>query len=275
MLVLWVGLMGTSFLWAQQKPFAEVGEEGDLFAETKQVNQFFRRFNCEETLLGERLYPGDSLFRDPQLREGYLRALFDKQNPYLTDELKASFIQQITQRGRESYLDFHGGNWFAEVHAKFSFKGNSEPLILFMKLQEQPVGSKWVIDGVYMERFYRMFVPDTVNRDSLFLHPLSHELDFMNLGKIFRNSDKVEPFTSRDHQADQLTLFMYEVQNGNLTYETVTELRFHFLQVNNWYFEIANFNRSGFNRGWLISKLIPIPEGQKDILLRYIYNNYQ
>jgi len=53
-----------------------LGNEEILNAQTKQVNQFFRRFNCEESTEGKRFYPGDSLYRNPDLREKYLNILF-------------------------------------------------------------------------------------------------------------------------------------------------------------------------------------------------------
>ena len=45
-----------------------LGDEAALYAETKQINQFFRRFNCEEDLQGKRLYEGDQSYHDQQSR---------------------------------------------------------------------------------------------------------------------------------------------------------------------------------------------------------------
>ncbi len=42
-----------------------VEDETDLYTSTKQVNQFFRRFNGEEDMKGERYYPEDKDYRDP------------------------------------------------------------------------------------------------------------------------------------------------------------------------------------------------------------------
>jgi hypothetical protein len=36
------------------------GDELVFYAQTKQVNQFFRRFNAEEDVKGKRTYSGDS-----------------------------------------------------------------------------------------------------------------------------------------------------------------------------------------------------------------------
>lgn len=257
-----------------QPPLDQIGEEGDLYAETKQVNQFFRRFNCEENILGERLYPGDSLYHDKKLRAGYLNSLFDSQNPYMTADLREAFIQHVMNPRRTTYLDFHGGEWFAEVRSTFRDKGKSEPVILFLKLQEQPVGSKWVFEAAYVDRYRDAFIVDTVSRDS-FLHPLSHEIGFQNMSRMFRNNTSLGAFTANEFSPDHLSLLLFEVQTGDLKFKQVDEIRFHFLQVNNWYFELSYIDRPGFNRGWLISKLTQIPDDKKEILKRYILNNYQ
>jgi hypothetical protein len=47
-------------------------DEGVLNASTKQVNQFFRRFNGEESTKGERYYEGDKDYRNPALRRDIL-----------------------------------------------------------------------------------------------------------------------------------------------------------------------------------------------------------
>ncbi len=269
-ITLFLPLMGQG-----QQGIGDLDDDGQFAAETKQVNQFFRRFNCEESIKGERYYPNDNLYRNAEMRKAYVEGLFDEQNPYLTRVLRETFIQDVTDEEAPAFLDFHGGDWFAEVHATFTFEGKEEQALLFLKLQEQEIGSKWVFDGVYLDRYYQFYLPpDSIPTDS-FLHPLSHEIDFMNLEKLFRRSDKLTPFASKEYQPDFLTLFIYEMQQGKLRFQTITEVRFHFLQVPNWYFEIAQIIRPGTNRGWLISKLTQIPEDKKDILTRYIYNNYQ
>ena len=52
-------------------------DESKLYAETKQVNQFFRRFNGEEDEKGERYYPKDKQYRSEKLRRKYIGMLFD------------------------------------------------------------------------------------------------------------------------------------------------------------------------------------------------------
>lgn len=249
-----------------------LGDESEFYASTKQVNQFLRRFNAEETIEGKRLYEKDKDFRDLDLRLKYLPMLFDAQNRNISSDLKQDFVSEVATDGTPQYLDFHGGDWFAEVQASFIYKGQEKDLTLFMKLEEEKVGSKWVMSNMYFEPFYEIFYDvDTTAKGIKFLHPMSHELDFMNLVKVFRNKDNVPLFTEKEYRPDFLTLFLYEVKKGNLQFSSVNEVKFHFFQIDDWYFEISEFNRPGYNTGWLISNLVKVPEEQKDILQKYIY----
>ena len=61
-------------------------------------------------------------------------------------------------------------------------------------------------------------------------------------------------------------------KKGNIEYVSVTDVKFHFFQVEGWYFEISNFNRWSFNSGWLISNLLHVGEADKEAILKYIYS---
>ncbi len=248
-----------------------LGDEAILMAQTKQVNQFLRRFNCEENLDGQRIYPGDPLYRDPTLRNKYLSVLFDNENPAITDQLREDFVHTVSNGDQSIYLDFHGGEWFAEVTTRFLYHGTETPLTLFLRLQEEEVGSKWVITNVYFEPFSKFFFNSTPSQLK-FLHPMSHELDFMNLIHVFKNKDEVELYTAREYHPDFLTLFIYEVKNGNLAFKTVQHVKFHFFQVPGWYFELADFNRRSTNSGWLIANLLKITPEEKELMLKFIYH---
>ncbi len=246
-----------------------LGDESYFYAQTKQINQFFRRFNAEEDIEGNRLYKGDKDYRDPEMRQKYLRMLFDKQNQMIGGELKNQFIGDVVGKSTPEFLDFYEGEWFAEVTAKFQFQNKTETAVIFLKLEEENLGTKWVINKVYFKPFTKLFFTDSLTNK--FIHPMSHELDFMNLIKVFNEKNEVEYYFDKDYRPDYKTIFLYEIKKGGLKFETITNVRFHFFQVKNWYFEISEFNRSDKNSGWLISALTKIPENQKELLLKYIY----
>jgi len=247
-----------------------LGDESFMYAETKQINQFFRRFNAEETLEGKRLYDGDPGYRDISMRTKYIQMLFDKENVNISSDVKASFIKEVTDSKKPEYLDYYGGRWFAEVDTKFTYQGQSRTVVLFLELEEENQGIKWVINNVYFYPFTELFYTDSTAMKK-FLHPMSHELDFMNLIKVFKEPKTVEYYFDHDYKPDFKTLFLYEVKRGNLVFETVQKVSFHFFQINNWYFQLQEFNRPGNNKGWLISNISRIPEEQKSQLLKYIY----
>lgn len=259
-------------------------DEGELYAATKQLNQFFRRFNAEESPKGKRLYPKDKHFRRADLRKKYLPALFDMQNR-MSSETKRDFLSHIVDKKKPVFLDFRGGEWFAQVETSFLFEGETKKLTLFMQLEKEKLGYKWVIFDVFFEPFGQLFQQkdslapknDLPQKDSLpkdkkirFLHPMSHEIGFMNLSKVFAQKETVRQFAHKTYRPDLLTLFFYELKRSTLKFEAVEDVKFHFFQVKGWYFELTNFVRSGYNSGWLISDLVKVPEKQKDILKTYI-----
>jgi len=251
-----------------------LGDESDLYAQTKQVNQFFRRFNGEEDINGERYYPSNRQYQSKRLRKNYLEMLFDNENSFLTDELKRDFTDAVLEGDDPVILDFHGGSWFAEVTTQFEYLGIQRYLTLFLELEDDTVGSKWVITNVYFKPFSEAFM----DQDSLrvkgqkFLHPLSHELDFMNLVNAFKDNNSIEHYLAWKYEPDYLTLFIYEVKRGNLIFKTISAVKFHFFQIDGWYFELSEFNRQGYNKGWLISTLMKITDRDKDVLLKFIYH---
>ena len=268
--VLLAVLNGLVFFTYAQDIKTYVGDESFMLAETKQINQFFRRFNSEEDLEGKRIYEGNPYYRDRETRSKYIQMLFDKQNKNIAESLKSDFIKDVTDSRNPDFLDYYGGRWFAEVDAKFSYQGQSRTVVLFLQLEKADLGIKWVINNVYFYPFTQLFYTDSTAMTK-FLHPMSHELDFMNLIKIFKEPETVEYYFDKDYRPDFKTLFLYEVKKGNLIFETVQKVSFHFFQINNWYFQLQEFNRPGYNTGWLIANLSKIPEDQKSMLLKYIY----
>ncbi len=263
-------ILSSSVLPAQIQQEAGNMDESHLYASTKQVNQFFRRFNGEEDQKGNRYYPNDPNYRAVNLRKSYLSMLFDQESNSISTDLKKKFINEITDKRNPQYLNFHEEQWFAETNAVFKRGNKEENIILYFKIQQQGQGFAWVLDKVSTD-FYKQFFEKNVNTESNFLHPMSHELDFMNLHKSFRNSNGVD-FTGKDFQADHLSIFLYELANKKLSFKTVQEVKFHFFQCEGWYFQITEYNRTGYNTGWLISDLTEIKPEEIPALKSLIYD---
>ena len=244
-----------------------------LFAQTKQLTQFFRRFNGEEDAKGNKLDSTDTNYRNQKLRTEFLGILFDKQNVNITDELKAQFIKDVTNNQNSKFLNFRGKDWFAEVNAVFTYQNRPVNILIYLELEQSGLGYKWVISNVLFDSFSQIFFhPNNDDQAMSFLHPMSHEIDFMNLRKAFDDPKDIDYYAPKDYTPDYLTLFFVEIKNKNLIYKTINNVKFHFLQIDGWYFEVNDFNRPGFNSGWLVSNMLKISDIEKARLLK-TYNH--
>lgn len=275
-LLIFLGLFffGYIFMSIAQEKRPTIGQdmedESALYAQTKQINQFFRRFNGEENEKGDRFFEGEKQFRSDALRKKYLPILFDENHKGISSAQKKEFLTSVTDNKNPQFVSFHQEGWFAEVSASFRYQGKVENAVLFLKIQPERLGYEWVIEAVDFPPLRKLFVKDT-SEFKKFLHPMSHELGFMNFRKAFSENTKPEDFTPHDFRPDQLTLFLYEMKKGLIKFESVRDLKFHFFQVDGWYFEISEFNRPGYNTGWLISNLVKINATEAEQLKKYIY----
>jgi hypothetical protein len=254
------------YSFSQKTHIIDQDEESALTASTKQVNQFIRRFNGEEDFKGNRLYPKDNKYRDKSIRKIYLDNLFDQENKSLK-QIYEEFSADVNSSIKPKYFDFYGGNWFAEINTKFSYNGKEQDVLLFLKLEEENSGYKWSFVGAFagfLEQEFKSSPPTDIK----FIHPMSHEIDFMSLRKVFKNNTKIDYYAQKEYSPDYLSLFFYLVKKGNLVFESVDEVKFHIFQIENWYFEMQYFSRKGENTGWLISNLLKVPEKEKASLIK-------
>ncbi len=246
------------------------GDETVFYAQTKQMNQFFLRFNGEEDILGKRYYPGDAGYHDFKTRKKYLGILFDNSSPLISNDSKFVFTEEVLNKKNPVFLDFHAKGWYAEVAASFMYNKEKVNLLLYFRIEKQNDGYKWVISNVYFDRFESLFthLNDTANI-KYFIHPMSHELDFMNLNKVFREPENLDYYLEQNFEPDMLALFVMEMKNENLKFVSVNNVKFHIFQVPNWYFEVSFFNRNNVNSGWLISNMLRVNESEKKSLVRH------
>ncbi len=248
-------------------------DERTLYTMTKQMSQFISRFNYEEDQYGKKLNPDSPDYRNRTKRKTTLPLLFDMENQRTNGSLRDFFIADLTEKDA-NYFEFLGGKWYSEVSATFKWKGESVDISMIFAIEKENLGSKWVLTNVYFPEFNKLFPKgDIAEQQKHFLHPMSHELDFMNIYKVFKTPECIEYYASESYSTDYLTLFFYEIKNGNLVFEKVNNEKFHVFQIDNWYFEVSWFNRSGYNTGWLISNLIFLKDNEKEELLKFYQPN--
>ena len=244
-------------------------DETELYAMTKQMGQFMRRFNYEEDQFGYKLNPKDPNYRSNEMRRKSLPVLFDQEKYGTQTDLQRYFIEDVT-KGDSTYMTFLGGRWFSEVSTTFKYNGKEVKVMLFLAVEKEGLGSKWVLTNVYFSEFNKLFpTGEMADKEKHFLHPMSHELDFMNIYKVFQDPDVIEYYASQNYHPDYLTLFFYEIKSGKLVFQHVDAVKFHVLQIKDWYFEVSWFNRSGLNSGWLMSNVVYMPEKEKTNLIKF------
>lgn len=248
-------------------------DERELYTMTKQMSQFMSRFNYEEDQYGKKIHPDSANFRNKENRKIILPLLFDMENPRTNGSLRDFFIDDLTKEN-SNYFEFLGGKWYSEVSATFKWKGESVDISMIFAIEKENLGSKWVLTNVFFTEFSKLFPKgDIAEQQKHFLHPMSHELDFMNIYKVFKTPECIEYYASESYSTDYLSIFFYEIKQGNLVFEKVNNEKFHVFQIDNWYFEVSWFNRTGYNTGWLISNLIYLKDEEKNELLKYYQPN--
>lgn len=248
-------------------------DERAFYTMTKQMSQFMSRFNYEEDQYGTKISPESPDYRDRMKRKTVLPLLFDMDNPRTNGSLRDFFIADLTEKDA-NYFEFLGGKWYSEVSATFKMNGEKVDISMIFTIEQENLGSKWVLTNVYFSDFSKLFPKgDIAEQQKHFLHPMSHELDFMNIYKIFKTPESIEYYASNTYSPDYLSIFFYEVKCGNLVFEKVNSEKFHVFQIDNWYFEVSWFNREGLNTGWLISNLVFLKDDEKEELLKFYQPN--
>ena len=270
-------LLGVLVKLSEAQVYTNLGDvqtdEKAFYTMTKQMSQFMSRFNYEEDQYGKKIHPDSPDYRNRMKRKTVLPLLFDMENPRTSGSLRDFFISDLTQAD-SNYFEFLGGKWYSEVSATFKMNGESVDISMIFAIEQENLGSKWVLTNVFFSDFSKLFPKgDIAEQQKHFLHPMSHELDFMNIHKVFKTPECIEYYASNTYSPDFLTLFFYEIKKGNLVFEKINSEKFHVFQIDNWYFEVSWFNRDGLNTGWLISNLIYLKDNEKEELLKFYQPN--
>ena len=270
-------LLGVLVKLSEAQVYTNLGDvqadEKAFYTMTKQMSQFMSRFNYEEDQYGKKIHPDSPDYRNRMKRKTVLPLLFDMENPRTNGSLRDFFISDLTQAD-SNYFEFLGGKWYSEVSATFKMNGQSVDISMIFAIEQENLGSKWVLTNVFFSDFSKLFPKgDIAEQQKHFLHPMSHELDFMNIHKVFKTPECIEYYASNTYSPDFLTLFFYEIKKGNLVFEKINSEKFHVFQIDNWYFEVSWFNREGLNTGWLISNLIFLKDNEKEELLKFYQPN--
>ena len=213
----------------------------------KLIDEFFYRFN-DDTIANSKI-DNDSV--------EYLRSklkLFDlKQFKSDSDSVffcAVNFIDSIKKN--QIKLVYSDSLWFADVSANVKLNNKNKKCSLHLRYV--PRGNdmyKWIICTVDFGDFIlNPNVPD------LFIKPIAHEMDFMELKEdVNEYAAYINSFFPDSFRCDDLSIFAFLVRNGYLKIETISMVKFVFEQVPGYRFFVSYFPRETQNSGWLIEKI--------------------
>lgn len=223
-----------------------------------QIDEFIKRFNGNS----ENIPPKDAKTKGNKslTRKDLILSLFDQSVSIDPENLK-SFVTNVDQPKGKNFISFYDDNWFAKLECKIHYLGKPEIVTLTLQVEsDENYSSKWVIRGIDAE-FLRLNISEDEN---LFLHPASEGTNFINIRELFSaDKRKVKGFLYQNFHEGKIALFLNELIEGNIEYEYIEKITYHFLQVENWAFMVHSVARPEPNSGWLISDIIQLTPEQK------------
>ena len=123
-------------------------EDKHFIYEVKQIDEFFERFNDAPNSFLRGVYRAHHIKFNID-RQRLIRSLFNDENKSLDSIMISQFVSDVTRKKKPVYLNFYGGNWYAELRCKFRYNASTIVIPLIMKIETmQNKGSKWMIVAV-------------------------------------------------------------------------------------------------------------------------------
>lgn len=235
--------------------------------EVKQIDEFFERFNNEEnSLLASYVkvkYPEIGMNR-----ESLIKSLFNSENSGSVSDTIQEFCRQVTDTMRPEYLNFYGGEWYAEALCKFRLNGQSIDVAVLLRIeQEANGGAKWVIVSAYSTRLPVSTGPIAFPLKTScckFLNPMSHATNFISLSRAFEDKSNLSDYLASGFLRGRSSkAFVRALLTGQLKYQFVKRVTYHFLQIDGWVFTVDQFHRNSVHSGWLVNRLVRVSEAEK------------
>lgn len=244
--------------------------------EIKFIDEFIERFNGDVDAYikkeSRRLLGSDTSLSRYKL----LYTLFNKQQSWTKDT--SLFIQDMIRSGRR--IAFTDSDWYAEAGCLFTYNGSKITIPLILHIVPAGVGFKWIIAGIGEAPVLkdRGNAKDpgsaTMSAHGDFMPTSSHGTDF-----IVFNSVLTPGIHAPDHFSAQLLAkpearhFIEMLVSRNLVFDRVSNIRYHFFNIEGWYLTVERFKRKSTNTGWLISSLSKVDPGTRKKIRSVLLGN--
>ncbi|HRH65581.1 MAG TPA: hypothetical protein PLU53_04745 [Bacteroidia bacterium] len=258
--------------------------------EVKVLDEFIDRFNKDTSSAFVQnlkdIYRGKL-----PLRTSMIKSLFDRKQTWDTSLVK-NFALTVTKRGAPHFLGFSDKDWFAHVRCKVTYQGKSRQLDLILKVEEGiHKSTKWVMvsamadflnfkyptskSKIPLPRLCGSDLRDPDNQMTVFLDPMSHSTNFINLHQAFEDPPHFKDYLYEGPLTEQMQLLLKLVTEKAIHFDYVQHISYHFLQIPNYIMVVEYFNRNSKNSGWLISNLLKVSYRSKPVYKKQFLNVLQ
>jgi hypothetical protein len=254
-----------SFFICHHRLFSQVYSNNDrandkhFIYEVKEIDEFFERFNDAPNSFLRGVYKARHIKFNIDRRR-LIRSLFNDENKSLDSVMINQFISEVTKKKKPVYLNFYGGNWYAELSCKFKYNSSTIIIPILMKIEmNQNKGSKWMIVAVGSSTLKsKIDVTEMAQSKTKtnIISPTSHGTNFVSLKRAFEDRENLSGYFETFYYKRSHMLELYNaVLNREIEFLNVSKIKYHFLLADKWIFTVENFNRETLNSGWLINHM--------------------
>jgi len=262
------------FLICQHRLFSQVysnndrGKDKHFIYEVKEIDEFFERFNDAPGSFLRGVYKAHHIKFNID-RQRLIRSLFNDENRSLDSVMVSKFISDVTRKKKPIYLNFYGGNWYAELTCKFKYNASSIVIPIIMKIETtQNKGSKWMIVAVGSSTLKSKIdvteMPQSKIKTKI-ISPTSHGTNFVSLKRAFEDKENLSSYFETFYFKRSHMLELYNaILNREIEFLDVIKIKYHFLLADKWIFTVENFPRETLNSGWLINQMQRVSSFEMD-----------
>jgi hypothetical protein len=253
---------------AQMAPVVSNKQAESNFAfEVKTIDEFIERFNNDQfTLI--RQYLEANFPQKKFSRYDLVRTLFNYEEPLWDKELAAKFVGEVCDSTNEKFLDFYSDTWYAQAECLVKYKGVPKKVTITLQVfvSDRTGAAKWVICGARAP-----FLDFSKRLDpKKFLNPISHATDFIGLKRAMEDKMFVRNYLTDRFQESHLNKYLAAVTTGDIVFQQINSVTYHFLSLDNWLFTVKEYIRPGRNSGWLIQSLSQRTKAEKQDYLKNV-----
>jgi hypothetical protein len=258
-------LIFISFSVCQHRLFSQVisnndnAQEKHFVYEVKEIDEFFERFNDEKGSFIRGVYKAHHVkFNIP--RKLLIRSLFNDENMSKDSVMINMFVSDVIKKNKPIYLKYYGDDWYAELTCKFKYNTSTILIPVIMKIEmTQNKGSKWMIVAVGSSALKSKIVVTEMTQSKIktnIISPTSNGTNFVSLKRVFNDKENLSDYFESDYIYDSNMLEFYNaILNGDIDFQDVIKIKYHFLLAGRWIFTVEDFIREELNSGWLINHL--------------------